>query len=83
MNKQEKGDRHLYKCRAYTSGSQKQSNAKQAKMRDEQVAAKSKSFRLLFYSGSEVQRRHFCGACKGTQNRRTCCDRLRLTLRWQ
>jgi len=36
-------------------------------------------FMLLFYSGTEAQRRHFCGACKGTENRRTCCDRLRCT----
>jgi len=37
------------------------------------------TFRLLFYSGSEVQRRHFYGACKGTENRITWCDRLRCT----
>jgi len=34
------------------------------------------TFKLLFYSGSEVQRIHFCGTCKRTENRRTCCDRL-------
>jgi len=25
------------------------------------------TFKLLFYSGSEVQRRHFCGTCKRTE----------------
>jgi len=42
---------------------------------------RQETFRLLFFSGSEIQRRHFCGACKGTENRITCCDRLRCSLR--
>jgi len=27
------------------------------------------TFKWLFYSDSEVQRRHFCGTCKMTENR--------------
>ena len=41
------------------------------------------TFKRLFYSDSEVQRRYFCGTCKRTENRRTCCDRLRSTSRWK
>jgi len=37
------------------------------------------TFKLLFYSGSEVQRRHFCGTCKRSENRKTCCYRFRST----
>jgi len=36
-----KGDRSLYKCRAYPSSSNKHWKAKEAKMREEEVAAKS------------------------------------------
>jgi len=43
---QKKRDRHLYKCRAYTSGSKKHYKAKQAKMRDEEVAAKSRNIQV-------------------------------------
>ena len=28
------------------------------------------AFKLLFYSGSEVQRTHFCGTCERTENRK-------------
>jgi len=38
------------------------------------------TFNLLFYSGSEVKRRHFCGTCKRSENRRT-RDRLTVDLR--
>jgi len=41
------------------------------------------TFKWLFYSGSEVQRRHFCVTFKRTENRRTFCDRLRSTQRWK
>jgi len=34
------------------------------------------TFKLLFYGGSEVQRRHYCGICKRTENRRTCVTDL-------
>ena len=40
-------------------------------MREEDVAAKSRNIQVTIYSGSEVQRRHFCGACKRTENSRT------------
>jgi len=43
---QKKGDHHLYKCRAYTSGSKKHYNAKQAKRRDKEVAAKSRNIQV-------------------------------------
>jgi len=36
-----KGDRHLYKCRAYPS-----KKAKDAKMREEEVAAKSRNIQV-------------------------------------
>jgi len=36
------------------------------------------TFKWLFYSGSGVQRRHFCGTCKKTENRTT-WERLRST----
>jgi len=45
-HEQKKGDRHLYKCRAYPSGSNKHYKAKQAKMRDEEVAAKSRNIQV-------------------------------------
>jgi len=40
------GDCHLYKCRAYPSGPKKRKNAKEAKMREEQVAAKSRNVQV-------------------------------------
>jgi len=39
-------DRTLYKCRAYKSGSEKYYKAKQAKLRDEEVAAKSRNIQV-------------------------------------
>jgi len=39
------------------------------------------TFNLVFYNGSEVQRRHFCGTCKRTENRETCYYRHRSTVR--
>jgi len=44
-------------------------------MREEEVAAKSRNIAV---TGSEVQRRYFCGTCKRTENQRTWCDRLDL-----
>jgi len=58
-------------CKAYPSGSKKREKGNEEKMRGEEAAAKSRN------SGREVQRRHFFGTCKRTENRRTCCDRLR------
>jgi len=67
---QKKGDRHPYKCRAYASGSKKNIiKAKEAKMREEEVAAKSRNIQVSIYSASEIQRRHFCETCKRTKNR--------------
>jgi len=43
---QKKRYRTLYKCRAYTSGSSKHYKAKQANMRDEEVAAKSRNIQV-------------------------------------
>jgi len=37
------------------------------------------TLKSLFHSGIEVQRIHICGTCKRTENRRTCCGRLRST----
>jgi len=71
---QKKGDRPLYKCRAYPSGSKKHWKAKEEKMRKEEVAANQETFKLLFYRGSEDQRRCFCGTWKGTENRRWYLD---------
>jgi len=68
------GNRHLSKCRGYPSGS-KRRKKQQAKMREEEVAAKSRNIAV---TGSEVQRRYFCGTCKRTENQRTWCDRLDL-----
>jgi len=69
----QKEDRHLDKCRAYPSAS-KRRKKQEAKMRQEEIAAKSRNIQV---TGSAVQRRHFWGTCKRTENRRTCCDRLR------
>jgi len=41
-----KRDRHLYKCRAYPSGSIKRKKAKEAKMREEEVAVKSRNIQV-------------------------------------
>ena len=43
---QKKRDRTLYKCRAYPSGSKKHYKAKQAKLTDEEVAAKSRNIQV-------------------------------------
>jgi len=48
-------------------------------MREEEIVAKSRNIQVTFYSDSEVQRRHSCGTCMRTENRRTCCDTLRST----
>jgi len=49
-------------------------------MREEEVADKSRNIQVTILQWhSEVQRRHFCGACKRTENRRKCCYRLRST----
>jgi len=56
----QKGDRHLNKCRAYPSGSQRCKKAKDAKMRERKKLQPSEEiFKQLFDSGSEVQRRHW------------------------
>jgi len=34
------------------------------------------TFELLFYSGSEIRRRHFCGTCRRAECRRRCYYRL-------
>jgi len=41
-----KRDRHLYKCRAYLIVSKTRKKAKEAKMREEKVAAKSRNIQL-------------------------------------
>jgi len=38
--------RHLYKCRTYPSGSKRLEKAKEAKMREEEVAAKSRNIQF-------------------------------------
>ena len=55
----------------------KRKKAKEVQMSEEEVAAKSRKIQATIYSDSEVQRRHFCGTCKRTENRGTWCDRLR------
>jgi len=42
-------------------------------MREKEVATKSRNIQATVYSASEVQRRHFCVTCMGTDNRGTCC----------
>jgi len=59
----------------------KRKKAKGTKMREEEVASKSRNIQATIYNASEVQRRRFCGACKRTENGGTCCYRLRSTLR--
>ena len=51
INKHEqKGDRHLNKCRAYPSGSKRRKKAKEAKMREEEVAAKSGNIQVTVHT---------------------------------
>jgi len=42
----QKGDRHLNKCIAYPSGSKRRKNAYEAKMREEEVATKSRNIQV-------------------------------------
>jgi len=56
--------------RAYPSGSKKRKKAKEEKLTEE-LQVSQEAFKLLFYSSSEVQRRHFCGTCTRAQNRIT------------
>jgi len=78
MNKhgQIEGGSSLYKCRAYPSGFKNCKKAKEAKMR-EKLQLFQETLKLLFCSGSVVQRRHFCRTCKRTEDRRTCWYRVR------
>jgi len=47
INKHEqKGDCHLYKCGAYPSDSKRSKKAKEAKMREEEVAANSRNIQV-------------------------------------
>ena len=71
-----KEDRHLNKYRVYPSGSKRRKKAR-GKMREDEVAAKSRI--IVLHNGSEVQWRHFCGTYKRTENQRTYCDGLRST----
>jgi len=41
-----KGNRYVYKCRACPSSSEKRKKAKEAQMRDQEVAAKSRNIRV-------------------------------------
>jgi len=43
----QKGDRHLNKWRACPSGSKRCKKAKEAKMREEEVAAKSRNIQVI------------------------------------
>jgi len=72
---EQKGDRHLNKCRAFQVVLRCK-KAKKVKMREEEVVVKSRSIQV---PGSEVQWKHFCGNCKRIENRRTRFDRLRST----
>jgi len=45
-NHGKKGDRHLNKCRSYPSGSKRCKKAKEAKMREEEAASKSRSIQV-------------------------------------
>jgi len=49
---------------------------KRQKWERKKLQLSQETFKLLFYTGSEVQRRFFCRTCKRTENRRTCCDSL-------
>jgi len=47
INKHEqKRDCHLHKCRAYQSGSKRRRKAKEAKMKEKEVAAKSRNIQV-------------------------------------
>ena len=67
----QKKDRHLNKARAYPRGSERGKKQKRQKCEMKKLQPSQETFNLLFYSGSEVQRRHICGTCKTTENRRT------------
>jgi len=41
-----KGDRHLYNCRTYPGGFKQRKKAKEAKMRQEEVAATSRNIQV-------------------------------------
>jgi len=62
-----KEDRHLYKCRANSSGFIKRKKQKRQKRERKKLQLSQEKSKLPFYSGSEVQRRHFCGACRRTE----------------
>jgi len=70
----QKGDRYLNKCRADPSGSERHKKSKRQKWERKKLQLSQETFKWLFYSDSEVQRRHFCGTCKRTEKRKTCCD---------
>ena len=55
---------------------------KRQKWERNKLQPRQETFKWVFYSGSEVKRKHFCGTCKRTENWRTYCDRPRSTLRW-
>jgi len=48
-------------------------------MREKELQLGRETLKLLIYSDSEIQRRHFCGTFKRIENRRTCFYRLRYT----
>jgi len=52
-------------------------NQKRQKRERKKSQLSQETFKWLFYNGSDIQRRHFCGTCERTENRRTCCCRLR------
>jgi len=41
----------------------------EAKMSEDEVAAKPRNIQVTIYSASVILRRHFCGTCKRTENR--------------
>ena len=50
-------------------------------MRKEEVVAKSIKIQVTLLQWQWSSARNFCGTCKRTENRRTCCDRRRSTVR--
>jgi len=55
--------------------------SKRGKNERKKLQLSQETFKLLFYSGSEIQRSYFCGTCNKTENRSW--YRLRSTQRWR
>ena len=54
----QKGDRHLNKCTAYPSGSQICKKEKEVKMREEELAAKSRNIQVTIFSDVRAYKKY-------------------------